>query len=53
MAFHISGTPILGFSKKIENGDRGTIDLYRSYLELYGDDPYLDPLLRVSDLPLK
>ena len=41
MAFHISGTPILGFSKKIENGDRGTIDLYRSYLELYGDDPEL------------
>jgi len=39
MGFHISGTPILAFSKKIERGDRGTIDLYKSYLELYGDDP--------------
>ncbi len=39
MGFHISGTPILAFSKKIENGDQATISLYRSYLELYGDDP--------------
>ncbi len=39
MAFHISGTPILAFSKKIEKGDRATIDLYKSYMELYGDDP--------------
>ncbi len=39
MGFHISGTPILAFSKKIEHGDQATINLYRSYLELYGDDP--------------
>lgn len=39
MAFHISGTPILAFSKKIENGDTQTIDLYREYLSLYGDNP--------------
>ena len=39
MAFHISGTPILAFSKKIERGDKTTIDLYKSYMELYGDDP--------------
>ncbi|MCL4446781.1 MAG: leucine--tRNA ligase [Thermoplasmatales archaeon] len=39
MGFHISGTPILAFSKKIENGDAQTINLYKSYLELYGDDP--------------
>ncbi|MEM2615614.1 MAG: leucine--tRNA ligase [Thermoplasmatales archaeon] len=39
MGFHISGTPILAFSKKIERGDDQTIKLYRSYLELYGDDP--------------
>ncbi|MEM0134024.1 MAG: leucine--tRNA ligase [Thermoplasmatales archaeon] len=39
MGFHISGTPILAFSKKIENGDVQTINLYKSYLELYGDDP--------------
>ncbi len=39
MAFHISGTPILAFSKKIERGDKGTIELYKSYLELYGDNP--------------
>jgi leucyl-tRNA synthetase (EC 6.1.1.4) len=41
MGFHISGTPILGFAKKIEKGDRGTIELYKSYLELYGDNPDL------------
>ena len=39
MGFHISGTPILAFSKKIEHGDVPTINLYKSYLELYGDDP--------------
>jgi leucyl-tRNA synthetase len=39
MAFHISGTPILAFSKKIEAGDEKTVELYREYLELYGDDP--------------
>ncbi len=39
MGFHISGTPILAFSKKIEHGDPATVNLYRSYLELYGDDP--------------
>jgi len=39
MGFHISGTPILAFSKKIEGGDEKTISLYQSYLELYGDDP--------------
>ncbi len=41
MGFHISGTPILGFAKKIEKGDKATIDLYKSYLELYGDNPDL------------
>ncbi|MCL5874351.1 MAG: class I tRNA ligase family protein, partial [Candidatus Thermoplasmatota archaeon] len=39
MGFHISGTPVLAFSKKIEHGDQTTINLYKSYLELYGDDP--------------
>ncbi|MEM0127488.1 MAG: leucine--tRNA ligase [Thermoplasmatales archaeon] len=39
MGFHISGTPILAFSKKIEKGDEQTVNLYRSYLELYGDNP--------------
>lgn len=39
MGFHISGTPILAFSKKIERGDEETVNLYKSYLELYGDDP--------------
>lgn len=38
MGFHISGTPIIAFSKKVERGDAETINLYRSYLELYGDD---------------
>lgn len=39
MGFHISGTPILAFSRKIKNGDSATVELYKSYLALYEDDP--------------
>ncbi|WP_297216558.1 leucine--tRNA ligase [Thermoplasma sp.] len=37
MGFHQSGTPILAFSERIRAGDRATIDLYRSYLQEYGE----------------
>lgn len=39
MAFHISGTPILAVSKKIENGDRETIKMHEEYVSFYGDGP--------------
>jgi leucyl-tRNA synthetase len=35
MAFHITGTPILAVSKKIKEGDKKTIKLYKEYVGLY------------------
>ncbi|MFA5049672.1 MAG: leucine--tRNA ligase [Candidatus Micrarchaeia archaeon] len=35
MAFHITGTPILAISSKIESGDENTIRLYRDYVGIY------------------
>ncbi|MBI4020228.1 MAG: leucine--tRNA ligase [Candidatus Aenigmarchaeota archaeon] len=38
MAFHISGTPIEAVSKKVRDGDRKTLELYREYVGLYEKD---------------
>jgi leucyl-tRNA synthetase len=38
MAFHITGTPILAISARIEMGDKETIELYKSYVSLYEKD---------------
>jgi leucyl-tRNA synthetase len=38
MAYHITGTPILAVSAKIEAGDEKAINLYRTYLRLYESD---------------
>lgn len=38
MAFHISGTPILAISKKIEAGDKDAIKLYEDYAGIYEKD---------------
>ena len=35
IAFHISGTPVLGISLAIKNGDKKKIGLYRGYVESY------------------
>jgi len=35
IAFHISGTPILGISLGIKSGDKGKIDLYKGYVRRY------------------
>ena len=38
IAFHISGTPVLGISLAIKNGDKKKIDLYKGYVESYVKD---------------
>ncbi len=35
IAFHISGTPVLGISLSIQNKDKKMIDLYRGYVRKY------------------
>ena len=35
IAFHISGTPVLGISLAIKNGDQKKIDLYKAYVRPY------------------
>ena len=47
MAFHITGTPIEAISARLRMGDEEYINLYRSYLSLYIDDPEeIEELLR-------
>ena len=38
MAFHITGTPVLAVSAKIESGDEETLKLYESYVGEYEKD---------------
>jgi leucyl-tRNA synthetase len=38
MAFHITGTPVLSVSAKIEEGDKNTISLYTDYVRIYERD---------------
>jgi leucyl-tRNA synthetase len=38
IAFHISGTPVLGISLAIKQGDQKKIDLYKSYVRQYTKD---------------
>ncbi len=35
MAFHITGTPVLGISSAIKNGDKNVISLYEEYVSAY------------------
>ena len=35
IAFHISGTPVLGISLAIKNNDKDKIELYKSYVRNY------------------
>lgn len=39
MAFHISGTPISSISDQIQRGYKEKIEMYRSYIGRYVDDP--------------
>jgi leucyl-tRNA synthetase len=38
LAFHITGTPVLGISAAIEKGDQKKIDLYKGYVRAYIED---------------
>lgn len=38
MAFHITGTPVIGISKRIESGDKETLELFRDYVGTYIED---------------
>ena len=38
MAFHITGTPVLSVSAKIEANDKETIELYKDYIRIYETD---------------
>jgi leucyl-tRNA synthetase len=35
LAFHITGTPVLGISAAIENGDKKKIEIYKNYVKNY------------------
>lgn len=39
MAFHISGTPISSISDQIQRGSKEKIELYKSYVKRYVNDP--------------
>ena len=38
MAFHITGTPVLSISKRIQKKEKKILDLYRSYIGIYEDN---------------
>ena len=46
MAFHVTGTPVIGISKRIANGDTATIGLYRDLYRVPQDilDRFIDPM---------
>ncbi|HOI13898.1 MAG TPA: class I tRNA ligase family protein, partial [Methanoculleus sp.] len=46
MAFHVTGTPVIGISKRIANGDVKTIGLYRDLYRVPQDilDRFIDPM---------
>jgi len=37
MAYHVSGTPIMAISEKLQKKDNDTINLVNSYLDFYGE----------------
>jgi len=39
MAFHVTGTPVFGISKRIELGEKEVTDLYKEYVGMYETDP--------------
>jgi leucyl-tRNA synthetase len=52
LSFHISGTPVLGISLAIKNGDKNKIALYRKYIETYiNDKKEVDKILKSFEEP--
>ncbi|MHA1213807.1 MAG: leucine--tRNA ligase [Candidatus Hodarchaeales archaeon] len=53
MAFHITGTPVLSISAKIEAGDKKTLDLYRDYVSIYEtDEKKVEKILKSFTKPI-
>ncbi|MCK9306720.1 MAG: leucine--tRNA ligase, partial [Methanoculleus sp.] len=46
MAFHVTGTPVIGISKRIANGDAKTVGLYRDLYRVPQDilDRFINPM---------
>jgi len=54
MAFHISGTPVLGISLAIKNGDKDKIELYKGYVGKYvSDKKCVDLIVKSFEDPQK
>ncbi|MFC1722651.1 leucine--tRNA ligase [Nanoarchaeota archaeon] len=54
IAFHISGTPVLGISLAIKNGDQKKIDLYKGYVRRYiSDEKKVDEIVASFEDPNK
>ncbi|NQU79251.1 leucine--tRNA ligase [Candidatus Woesearchaeota archaeon] len=52
IAFHISGTPVLGISLAIKSGDNSKIALYRGYVKRYiSDDKKIDSIVKSFEDP--
>ncbi len=54
IAFHISGTPVLGISLAIKNGDKKKIDLYKGYVRGYeNNEDKIEEIIRSFEDPQK
>jgi leucyl-tRNA synthetase len=54
IAFHISGTPVLGISLAIKNGDKKKIALYKGYVDRYETDKTkVDKIIKSFENPQK
>ena len=53
IAFHISGTPVLGISLAIKNGDQKKIELYKNYVRPYVDENEVDGIVQSFEDPWK
>ena len=54
IAFHISGTPVLGISLAIKNNDKSKIDLYKNYVKNYiNDEKEIEKIVKSFEDPEK
>ena len=54
MAFHISGTPVLGISLAIKNNDQKKIEMYKNYVRTYiKDEKKVESIVRSFEEPKK
>ncbi|MFH1456313.1 MAG: leucine--tRNA ligase [archaeon] len=54
LAFHVSGTPVLGISLAIKNKDKKKIELYKSYVKAYvKDSKEINKIIKSFEEPQK